>query len=155
MGKFSDTRRHASWNFSLNTAKFEPVRQEQGDSAEDFPISRMIVFTAPYGEGGVISRFFANYERKLKFNPGIISDLFESILKVLPQSRYPLPDEDCMEIITSKNWHPEAFGPDANEEAVAPEVRKYLLENEPSVKEKRTLLLRIEGEHCLVFCVLV
>ena len=155
MGKFSDTRRHTSWNFSLNTAKFEPVHEEKNAPAEDFLISRMLVFTAPYGEDGNIPRFFTNYEKKLKFNPGIISDLFESILKVLPQSKYPLPDEDCMEIITSKNWHPGVFAPDVDEKTVGLEAGKYLEANEPSVKAKRTLLLRIEDERCLVFCELM
>lgn len=155
MGKFSETRRHKSWNFSQNTAKFAPVQEQKHDDEADFQIKRMLVFTAPYGEGNDIPRFFTNYERKLKFNPGIISDLFESIRAVLPPSKYPLPDEDCMEIITSKSWHPGLFNPGTSEDSVAGEVKQYLDGSEPSAKIKRSLLLRIEQEQCLVFCALM
>lgn len=151
MGKFSDTRRHKSWDGPYVNAQIS----DRNDAMEDISASRMLVFTAPFGEGSEVPRIFSNYEKKLKFNPGIIADLYENIISAMPQKNITLPDEDSMEIITSKNWHPGLFGPDEKEEAVKEDAVRYLQEKEPGAVIKKTFLLHIQLERCLVLCVLL
>ncbi len=160
MGKFSDTRRHKSWNRPYVQAQVEagenPDSGSEPDlSAEDIAPARLLVFTAPVGEGTDIPRIFSNYEKKLKFNPGIISDLYENISAAFRDGKQYIPDEDEMEIITSKSWHPDLFLPGVGKDGVQAEVARYLADHEPAAVIIRTLMLRIETERCLAFCVML
>ena len=162
MGKFSDTRRHKSWNGPYVQAQVETGENPGAGNAPDIPpvseeiaAARLLVFTAPVGEGTVIPRVFSNYEKKLKFNPGIMSDLYENISAALPDGNHNLPDEDEMEIITSRNWHPDFFSPGAGKDDVKADVMRYMADHEPAAIIIRTLMLRIETEHCLAFCVML
>ena len=150
MGKFSDTRRHRSWNRSYINAQVL-----DGENEEEVPVSRMVALTAPFGEGGEIPRIFTDYEKKLKYNPGIQSDLYETIASAVPHRKYPLPDEDDLEIITSKSWHPDLFDPEVDEAEVKEEALRYFMSREPDAVIKKTVLLRVETEHCLVICVMM
>ena len=154
MGIFSDTRRHGGRQGSYADAS--PVSAPASSpEQEDFPVSRLLVLTAPYSSDGEIARFSAAYEKKLRFNPGIISDLFDSILAVLPRSRYPRPEEDCMEIVTSRDWHPDAFPENPDESAVRVDAERYLSDHDPSFRPVRSFLLRIESERCLAYCMVM
>ena len=150
MGKFSDTRRHHSWNFSNIGKEVECVATigSENEMSIGFQAVRMIVFTAAMGDD---IRFFARYERKLKFNPGTTAELYESIIKSLPLGTVIPPDEDSMEIITSDKWHPEPFTSEVSETELREAVKEYMEANETVVRIKAGYMMKIESENCLVF----
>jgi hypothetical protein len=120
--------------------------------AGDLQVSRMLVFTSPYGEGSDIPRRFKVYERKLQYNPGIASELYESIVSALPPGMSSIPDEDSMEIIPSSEWHPDMFGTDTSEDHIREAVSAYLQTGETGSAIQSGCLMQIESEACLVFC---
>lgn len=121
----------------------------------DFQAVRMMVFTAPFSEDEEIPRRYKVYERKLQFNPGIASDLYDKIVSVLPPGISAVPDDDSMEIIPSANWHPDTFKPDAGEIEIRDAVVIYLQENESGAAIQAGCLMHVESENCLVFCALM
>ena len=65
------------------------------------------------------------------------------------------PEEDCMEIVTSRDWHPGAFPENPDESAVRADAEHYLSEHDPSFRPLRSFLLRIESERCLAYCMVM